>query len=137
MANPALKASANGGKPQTAATSKPAVKPAPVHAADLPAVTHQVASSTGNAERDKVNQSEQDALRDTQEKQRQELQQKQAADHEQAAKQPSTSASAKALEQQHQAQTQALAQRHTAEQKTLRDTQERKPQGNGEAAPHT
>jgi hypothetical protein len=55
-------------------------------------------------------------LRDSQEKQRQELQQQQAADHERAAKQPSTSANGKALEQQHQAQTQALAQRHTTEQ---------------------
>jgi hypothetical protein len=166
MANQALLASVNHGKPPIAATSKPtefngpgvvkasaagspqqkasttvaaapAVKPAPVHAADLPPVAHQAVPSTGNVERDKVNQQQQDALSDTQEKQRQTLQQQQAADHEQAAKQPSTIANEKALEQQHQAQTQALAQRHTTEQKTLQTTQAQKPQGKGEPAPHT
>jgi WXXGXW repeat (2 copies) len=137
MAHPTLKASANDAKPPTAATSKPAVKAVPVHAADLPAVTHQVAATTGNAALDKVNQREQDTLIASQAKQRQELQQKQAAEHVQAAKQPSTSASVKELEQRHQAQTQALAQRHTTEQKTLQDTQEQKSQGKGEAAPRT
>jgi hypothetical protein len=165
MTNHALLASVNHGKPPIAATPKPAElngpgvvkassagspeksskivaaalpeRRAPVHAADLPPVAHQAAPSTGNAERDKVNQQQQDALRDTQEKQRQALQQKQAADHEQAAKQPSTSANVKALEQQHQAQTQALAQRHTMEQKTLHETQQQKPEGKGEAAART
>jgi hypothetical protein len=165
MANHALSASVNHGKPSIAATSKPAelngpgvvkasaagspqkasttraaapaVKPAPVHAADLPPVVHQAVPGTGNVDRDKVNQQQQDALRDTQEKQRQALQQQQAADHEQAAKQPSTSANVKALEQQHQVQTQALAQRHTTEQKTLQETQQNKPEAKGEAAPHT
>lgn len=164
MANHALSASVNHGKPQIAATSKPAElngrdvvksnsagspekasrtvvatpaeKRAPVHAADLPAAAHQAAPSTGNVERDKVNQREQDGLRDSQEKQRQELQQKQAADHERAGQQPSTSANVKELERQHQAQTQALAQRHTMEQKTLHETQGKKPEGKGEA-PHT
>jgi hypothetical protein len=164
MANHALLASVNHGKPPIAATSKPAqlngpgvvkasaagspqkasttvaaapaVKPAPVHAADLPPVAHQAVPSTGNVERDKVNQQQQDALSDIQEKQRQALQQKQTAEHEQAAKQPSASANVKALEQQHQAQTQALAQRHTTEQKTLQQTQQ-KPEAKGEAAPHT
>ena len=174
MADHALLASVNHGKPQIAATSKPAElngpgvvkasaagapektsktvvtarpsktvaaapaeKRSPVHAADLPPVAHQAAPSTGNAERDKLNQRQQDDLRDSQEKQRQELQQKQAADHERAAKQPSTSANVKELEQQHQAQTQALAQRHTMEQKTLQETQAKKPEGKGETAPHT
>jgi WXXGXW repeat (2 copies) len=174
MANHALLASVNHGKPETAATSKPselngqgvvkansaespqrasqpvvAAKPlkaavdapaetrAPIHAAELPPVARQTASSTGNVERDKVNQRAQDDLRNGQEKQRQELQQKQAADHELAAKQPAASANVKALELQHQAQTQALAQRHTMEQKTLQETQAKKPEGKGEAAPHT
>ena len=132
-------------KPQTVVTSKalktvaaaPAEKHSPVHAADLPPLAHQAAPSTGNAERDKVNQRQLDDLRDNQEKQRQELQQKQAADHEQAAKQPATSANVKALEQQHQAQTQALAQRHTIERKSLQETQGKKSEGKGDAAPHT
>jgi YXWGXW repeat-containing protein len=166
MTNHALLASVNHGKPPIAATSKPAelngpgivkasaagspqktsttthsaapgAKRAPVHAADLPPVARQAVPGSGDGERDKVNQQQQDALRDTQEKQRQALQQKQAADHEQAAKQPPTSGNVKALEQQHQAQTQALAQRHTMEQKSLEETQQKKPEGKGEAAPHT
>jgi hypothetical protein len=165
MANPALSASVNHGKPLIAATPKPAQlygpgvvkansgappeklsksvaavpaeKRAPVHAADLPPVVHQTAPSTGNIERDTVNQRQQDDLRDGQEKQRQELQQRQAADHEQATKQPSTSTNVQKLERQHQAQTQALAQRHTMEQRTLQGTQEKKPAGKADAARHS
>jgi hypothetical protein len=164
MASPALSGSVNHGKPVIAATTKPAElngrgvvtqpgaaspgetpkamtapveKRAPVHAADLPPVVHQATAGTGNITRDKVNQQQQDDLRSSQEKQRQELQQKQAADHMQAAKQPTTSANVKELEQQHQAQTQALAQRHTIEQKTLQESQEKKPQGKADAARHT
>jgi WXXGXW repeat (2 copies) len=124
--------------PQPVAAAEPAERRSPpVHAAELPPVAHQAVPSTGNVERDKVNQRQQDDLRDSQEKQRQELQQKQAVDHEQAAKQPAASANMKALEQQHQAQTQALAQRHATEQQTLRETQQKKPEGKGEGAPHS
>jgi hypothetical protein len=166
-ASPALSASVTHGKPANAATSKPAEpngrggvtgtstaspgdaskatvttpaeKRAPAHAADLPAVAHQAAASTGNSARDKVNQQQQDDLRNAQEKQRQALEQKQAADHAQAARQASTSTSASVteLERQHKAQTQALAQRHTTEQKTLQATQARKPEAKAEVARHT
>ena len=163
MTNHALSATENHGKPEIAATSKPAEfnganvvkaraagsaaqtpersdatpakKPATVHAEDLPAIVHQAAPSTGDAARDQVNQRQQDDLRDGQEKQRQELQQKQAADHLQAAKQPSTSGGAQQLELQHQAQTQALAQRHSVEQKSLQETQQKKPEAKHET-PH-
>jgi hypothetical protein len=158
MADHTLLASANHGKPPIAATSRPAELKAvatskvpqpvaaaapterrspPVHAAELPPVAHQAVPSTGNFERDKANQQQQDDLRDNQEKQRQELQQRQAVDHEQAARQPAASSNMKALEQQHQAQTQALAQRHATEQQTLRETQQKKPEGKGEGAPHS
>jgi hypothetical protein len=164
MANHALLASVNHGRPPIAATSKPAEfnepgvakasaagsiektsravvatpagKRAPVHAADLPAVVHQAVPNTGNVERDKINQQEQDQLRDSQEKQRQDLQQKQASDHERAAQESPASANVKQLEKQHQAQTQALAQRHTTEQSTLRETQAKRPEGKAET-PHT
>jgi hypothetical protein len=162
LASPALSASVNHGKPAVAATSKPAEptsvagtaaaspeaaakaaaatpaeKRAPAHAADLPAIAHPVTASTGDSQRDKVNQQQQDDLRNSQVKQRQELQQKQAADHAQAARQPSTSASVQELERQHQAQTQALAQRHTTEQQTLQAAQAKKPEAKPEAARHT
>jgi hypothetical protein len=157
MASHPLRASVNHGKPEIAATARPgelnsrnvtktnatgsperashqvAATPverrAPVHAADLPAITHLAAArSTGNVERDNVRQREQDNLRDGQEQQRQALQKSQAADHERA-RQPSGSGNAPELERQHQAQTQELAQRHTTEQRTLQETQERKPDG--------
>jgi len=165
MANHALLASVNHGTPPVAATPKPvalngpgivkasearpppiasttvsaapAEKRAALHASDLPPVAHQAMPGTGNGARDRVNQQQQDALRDTQEQQRQALQQKQAADHERAAKQSPASTNVHALEQQHQLQTQALAQRHTMEQKTLQETQQKKPEGKGEAAPHS
>ncbi len=108
--------------------SPPEEKRAPVHAADMPAITHQAVARTGAADRDKENQRQQDELRDSHEKQRQELQQKQADDHARAAKQPSASNNGEELERQHQAQTQALAQRHTSEQKSLRDAQESRPE---------
>lgn len=164
MGNNALSASVNHGKPQIAATSKPAelngpgvvrassaasaeqvsravaaapaVQRAPVHVADLPAVAHQGAPNTGNLERDKAKQQEQDELRNNQQKQRQALQQQQAADHERAAKQlTSASADVKQLERQHQAQTQELSQRHTTEQKTLQATQAQKPVAKSEPEP--
>ncbi len=75
-------------------------------------------------------------MRDSQEKQRQELQQKQAADHVQAAKQPSSNGGMQELERQHQAQTQALAQRHTTEQNALRESQSKAPEARREA-PHS
>ena len=164
MDNHALAASVNHGKPEIAATSKPAEfnrtnvvkasaagapserrkrsqqrrakKPAPVHAADLPAVVHQAAPTTGNVARDKVNQQQQDDLRDGQEKQRQELQQKQTADHAQAAKQPASNGSVQALERQHQAQTQALAQRHATEQNALHEAQAKTPEAKARGTTH-
>jgi WXXGXW repeat (2 copies) len=160
----ALSASVNHGKPEIAATAKPtefndsnavkaraaaspgnapqksvatpAKKPVPVHVADLPAIAHQAPPATGNAERDKVNQQQQEDLRQSQEKQRQDLQQKQTAEHAQAAKQPASSSSAKSLEAQHQAQTQAMAQHHATEQNALRETQSKTPEAKHEE-PHT
>jgi WXXGXW repeat (2 copies) len=135
----AVKASAAGPAEITSKTvvAAPVAKRTPAHAADLPPVGRQTAPSTGNAARDEANQQEQESLRASQEKQRQALQQQQAADHERAAKPPSTSASVKQLEQQHQAQTEALAQRHTVEQKTLQETQDKRPQEKGPAGPHS
>jgi hypothetical protein len=137
MASHPLLASVNHGKPTITATAKPAefephkaaaAPRAPVHAADLPPVTHLAAKTTGNVERDNETVRQQNALRDTQEKQRQELQRSQAADHEKAAKQPAANGNDKELEQRHQAQTQELVERHATEQKTLQASQGQKPE---------
>ncbi len=155
MSTHALSATVNHGKPELAATAKPVesvgqnavmgmtadgreersgqVVATPlahasvVHARDLPAITHEPAPSTGNVERDRLNQRQQDEQRAGQEKQRQELEQSQARDHEQAARQGAARANAQELERQHETQTQELAQRHAAEQKNLRDAQRVKP----------
>jgi hypothetical protein len=160
MSDRTLSASVNHGKPAVAATAKPnayagqggtksrtaastkrapektAAAPAearlPVHAADIPAISHKPAASTGEPERDKVNQQQQDALNDNQEKQRQDLQKQQAEDHARAAKQPAASGNGEELEKQHQAQTQALAQRHASEQKSLSESQQKAPAPKGE-----
>jgi hypothetical protein len=147
MSDRTLSASVNHGKPAVAASAKPnayagqsgmksgtatstdrapAESRPPVHAADIPAIAHKPAPSSGEPEKDKVNQRHQDQLSDNQEKQRQDLQKQQADDHTRAAKQPSASGNGEELEKQHQAQTQALAQRHASEQKSLSETQQQK-----------
>jgi WXXGXW repeat (2 copies) len=157
MASHPLLASVNHGKPEITATSKPAEfntrevakaspagsperaphntavptpieQRAPVHATEVPALTHFAAQTTGNVERYNETLRQQNNLRDRQEKQRQELQQSQATDHERAVKQPSASGSGQELKRQHQAQTQELVQRHATEQKTLQETQGKKPE---------
>jgi YXWGXW repeat-containing protein len=112
---------------KTAAAAPPGSQP-PVHAADIPTIAHKPAPSTGEPERDKANQRQQDELSDNQEKQRQNLQKQQADDHARAANQPSASGNGDELEKQHQAQTQALAQRHASEQKSLSETQQKTPE---------
>ena len=129
MSDRTFSASVNHGKPPVAATARPnataasterapgktAAAPAesrpPVHAADIPAIAHKPAPSTGQPERDKVNQRQQDELSDNQEKQRQNLQKQQADDHAQAAKQPTASAKG-----------------HASEQKSLSETQQKNPE---------
>ncbi len=131
MAKPVRAAAVDHGRPATVAPARPAGPPA--HAADLPAIVHQPVPSTGDAARDKVNQQQQDKLRDNQEKQRQALQQQQAADHARAAQATSRNAGGEELERQHQAQTQALVQRHASEQQSLRETQAKRPGAEREA----
>jgi WXXGXW repeat (2 copies) len=116
-------------------TAPPTAARAPMHATDLPVIARQPVPSTGQAEKDKANQQQQDELHDGQEKQRQELQTRQADDHARAAKEPTASSKGEELERQHQAQTQALAQRHTTEQNSLREAQASKPEPKHET-PH-
>jgi hypothetical protein len=95
----------------------------PAHAADLPAIKPRPVPASGNAERDRANQQEQDTLRNGQEQQRQQLQQRQASEHAEAARQGAAASANQALERQHQVQTQELVQRHATEQHSLQQRQ--------------
>ena len=164
MSNHALSASVNHGRPEVAATPRPTeigsrgnakamnAEPAErnservaarvtaespvVHAKDLPEPAREPARGSGNLERDTANQRQQDELHAGQTKQRQELEQSQARDHERATQQTASRVDPRMLEQQHQAQTQELTQRHAAEQKTLRTTQQSKPEEKRDAPTH-
>jgi hypothetical protein len=148
---PALRASANHGKPPVAATPKPgalndrgivtakeggrynpparsennAARPSTaVHPKDLPAITRPTAGSTGNPNVDKKYQQDQEKLNAKQEQERQKLQQKQEQDHQRLAQQKADEARKQQLEQQHQQQTQQLAQKHAQQQQKLQERQQ-------------
>jgi hypothetical protein len=151
-ANPALRASANLGKPPVAATPRPgALKdrgvvpakeggrynpPAPgrpesnpahpgnaIHPNELPPISRTTPSSAGNPNVDKKYQQEQEKLNSKQEQERQKLQQKQDQEHHQIEQQKANEASRQQLEQQHQQQTQQMEQRHTQQQQKLEQHQ--------------
>ena len=97
----------------------------PAHAAELPPIAPRPVAASGNAERDRANQQEQDTLRSGQEQQRQQLQQRQVNEHAEAARQGASASGNQALERQHQVQTQELVQRHATEQRSLQEKQTR------------
>ncbi len=156
-ANPALRASANHGKPPVAATPKPGalndrgVVPAKeggryspparsennpahpstvVHPKELPAITRPTTPSTGNPNVDKKYQQQQEKLLAQQDRERQKLQQKQEQDHQRLAQQRADDARRQQLEQQHQQQTQQLQQKHAQQQQKLQERQQPPPRQN-------
>jgi hypothetical protein len=94
-----------------------------VHPNDLPPVAHFPPPNTGNAQRDREYQQQQEELRARQNQERQELQQKQEQDHQRLAQQKATEARKQQLEQQHQRQTQELQQKQAAEAKQMQEEQ--------------
>jgi hypothetical protein len=95
--------------------------PNPAHASDLQ--PHQPAQvpSTGNADRDKMYQQQQQQLADRQNQEHQQLQQQQEQEHQQAQQQHYNQQKQQQMEQKHQQQTQKLEQKH--QQQTQRLTQ--------------
>jgi hypothetical protein len=94
-----------------------------VHPNDLPRNATLPPPNTGNAQRDREYQQQQEELRARQNQQRQELQQKQEQDHQQLGQQKASEARKQQVEQQHQQQTQQLQQKHAAEAKQLQEEQ--------------
>jgi hypothetical protein len=94
-----------------------------VHPSDLPAIQHPAAPNTGDANRDKKYQQQQDKLVGKQQQERQKLQQQQDKEHQQLAKQKANDATTQQVEQRHQQQTQQLQQRHTQQTQQLQQRQ--------------
>jgi hypothetical protein len=142
--NPALRASANHGKPPITATARPGefsdrgaentahANPA-VHPRDLPPASRMPAPNTGNAKLDQKYQQQQDKLAAQQDKERQKLQQQQDKEHQQLAKQKADDQRTQQVEQRHQQQTQQLVQKHTQQQQQLQQRQQ--PPAAHEGAP--
>jgi len=154
-ANRDLRASVNQGRPSIAATARPgdfshpieareaggayhapdrgAGRPAgggggsPVHPKDLPAAERPAPPNTGNAERDRKLQQQQDKLYAKQDQERQKLQQKQ--DQARADKQKANDAQKQQMEQRHAQQTKQMQQRHQQQQQQM---QQRASGGGGE-----
>lgn len=149
--NPELRASANRGKPPIAATARPAEfrgevvhareagapynppanrgggqrggnggRPA-VHPRDLPPIERPNPPNTGDPNRDRKYQQQQDKLFAKQEQERQKLQQRQEQEHQRLTQQNAEEGRRQQVEQRHQQQTGQLQQRHTQEQQRLQE----------------
>ncbi len=148
--NPALRASANQGKPPIAATSRAGdfeggavgakeaggpykapertatgneARPSATHASEVQPHKY-TAPSSGNAATDKKYQEQQDKLAAKQNQEHQKLQEKQDKEHQQAAKKNTSDAQKQQMEQRHSQQTQQLEQKHTAQQQKMQTHQQ-------------
>ncbi len=110
--------------PRTEAGGRPAV-----HPNELPAQQHMPVPNTGDANRDRKYQQQQDKLFAKQQQERQQLQQRQEQEHQQADRQHDSDQQRQQMEQRHQQQTQELQQRHAEQQQHLQERQA--PRGRG------
>jgi len=158
--NPELHASANHGRPSVAATARPAdfhaAVPAKeagapynppanrggnrssgqnrpgtaVHPKDLPPVERST-PNTGDPNRDRKYQQQQDKMLAKHDQERQKLQQQQEKEHQQLAKQNADEARKQQVEQRHQQQTQQMQERHTQQRQQLQQRYQPPPQPHG------
>jgi flagellar biosynthesis GTPase FlhF len=152
--NRELRASVNEGRPPIAATARPSEfrgrevvgareagapyhPPAnrggneggfrpPVHPNDLPKFERPAPPNTGDANRDRKYQQQQDKMFARQEQERQQLQQKQEQEHQRMEQQNASQERRQQTEQRHQQQTQQMQQRHVQEQQHMQEKQRRK-----------
>ena len=90
----------------------------PVHPNELPKA-ERITPNTGDPNRDRKFQQQQDKMFAKQEQERQKLQQQQEKEHQQAARQNANEARQQQMEQRHQQQTQQLQQKHTQQRQQL------------------
>ena len=142
-ANPQLRASANHGKPPIAATPRAtefsghgvvhakeaggAYNPPPANRGELRGAVHpnqlqqpeRVTPNTGDENRNREYQQEQDKLLSQQNNERQQLQHQQEQEHEQMARQNANEQQRQQMETRHQQQTQQMAQRQIQQRQNL------------------
>ena len=95
-----------------------------VHPKDLPSFERPAAANTGNPNRDRNYQQQQQKMVAKQEQERQKLQQKQDQEHQRLTQQNASEARKQQVEQRHQQQTEQLQQRHVQQQQRLQEKQQ-------------
>ncbi len=121
-ARPAKKAGATYNPPVTHGGYRPAVESnasRPVHARDLPAVERRPPPSTGDPNRDRKYQQQQDKMYTRQQQDRQKLQQRQEREDQRVSRPNVPDPKWQQVEQRHQQQTQQLQQKHVQQQQQL------------------
>jgi len=97
-----------------------------VHPNELPKFERPAPPNTGDANRDRKYQQQQEKMFAKQEQQRQQLQQKQEQEHQQMERQKANEAQKQQMEQRHQQQTQQLQQKHVQQQQHMQQRQQPK-----------
>jgi hypothetical protein len=95
-----------------------------VHPKELPPFERPAPPNTGNSNRDRKYQQQQEKLFAKQEQERQKLQQKQEQQHQRLERQNADQARRQQVEQRHQQQTQQLQQKHAEQQQRLQEKQQ-------------
>lgn len=97
--------------------------PRAVHPNDLPKIERPAPSNTGDANRDRKYQQQQEKMFAKQEQERQKLQQKQDQEHQRIERQNASQAQRQQMEQRHQQQTQQMHERHVQQQQRMQERQ--------------
>jgi len=97
-----------------------------VHPKELPKFERPAPPNTGDVNRDRKYQQQQDKMFAKQEQERQKLQQKQEQEHQQIERQNADQARKQQVEQRHQQQTQQLQQKHVQQQQQMQEKQQPK-----------
>jgi YXWGXW repeat-containing protein len=97
-----------------------------VHPNDLPPFQRPAPPNTGNPNRDRKYQQQQDKLYARQDQERQKLQQKQEQEHQRMERQNAPQQQRQQVEQRHQQQTQQLQQKHEQQQQHMQQKQRRR-----------
>jgi hypothetical protein len=99
---------------------------APVHPKDFPPFERPAPPNTGDTNRDRKYQQQQEKLFAKQEQERQKLQQKQEQEHQRLAQQNANEGRKQQVEQRHQQQTQQLQQKHVQQQQHMQQSMQPK-----------
>src|SRR5271170_3757300 len=108
--------------------------PVPAHAKDLQPHEHPAPPNTGNADKDKKYQQQQDKLYQKQEQDHQKLAQKQEQEHQKLTQKNADDAKKQQTEQHHQQQTQQMEQKHVQQQQHMQQKQQ--PASHGASKPN-